>query len=140
MKRFLLAAVALVAVAATGQTAIAADIPVKAPVMAPVVVPWTWTGFYVGANAGYSWGSADTTVTLPVGPAQLFGTEPSGWLAGGQIGYNWQAGNIVYGIEADLQWTDQRDRVTCIAPICVPNASVRNSLPWFGTLRGRIGF
>src|SRR5262249_11908171 len=50
------------------------------------------------------------------------------------------AANIVYGLGADGQWTDEHARLSCVAPTCgVTPATVRNSLPWFGTARGRLG-
>ena len=52
MKTTLVAAAAIIA-AATVQPAIAADIPVKA--RPPVIEVWTWDGYYIGANGGYSW-------------------------------------------------------------------------------------
>src|SRR5205085_6961993 len=97
MKKFLIAAASLVALAAP---AIAADMrmPVKAP--PPVVAPVTmWSGFYIGLNGGYSWGRSRTDAVFAVGgvpivpPAGsvLSGTfNLNGGLFGGQIGYNWQ--------------------------------------------------
>src|ERR1043166_790855 len=103
MKKLLLAACAFGVLTGPG---VAADMPLKAP---PAVVPlWTWTGFYAGVNVGYSWGRSDTTVTvtdattgalLAVGSSRFDLTGPIG---GGQIGYNWQTGNWVLGIETDI--------------------------------------
>jgi outer membrane immunogenic protein len=77
-----------------------------------------WQGPYVGANLGYEWGSAANT-----------GTRPSG-IAGGLLGgYNWQAGQFVFGGEADIQKSAADD---VFAPWKFSN-------PWFGTLRGRAG-
>jgi outer membrane immunogenic protein len=97
----------------------AADLPVKArPYVAPTV--YSWTGFYVGANAGYSWSNSKVdnvgigTVTLDPfffgvasnlasGLSQSIKTDPHGFIGGGQIGYNWQfAPQWVGGIEADI--------------------------------------
>jgi outer membrane immunogenic protein len=102
--------------------AFAADMPVKAP--PPVVAPvWSWTGFYVGANVGYSWGRWDSAhtpfitnltngpVVTPVVIDPLVTTSPTGngWLGGVQAGYNWQADSRwVFGVEADVQVTGER--------------------------------
>src|SRR5437899_615708 len=64
MRKILVAGIGLLAFAAMTQGAAAADMPVKAPLYkAPIVVPFSWTGFYVGVNAGYSWGRANTDLT-----------------------------------------------------------------------------
>ncbi len=87
MKKVILTGLALAALAATGP-AIAADMPVKAPVAPPVIDPWT--GFYVGVNAGYSWGDWDNSGSFLVGSVIQTGVNPDvkGWVAGGQAGWN----------------------------------------------------
>ena len=98
--------------------AIAADLgrPVyKAPVaiMAPVT---NWNGFYIGGHAGYGWGDADYRFNnvgwynLTAGDRTSH--DMSGLMAGGQIGFNWQAGRYVYGLEVAGTWSDVRRTVT----------------------------
>jgi outer membrane immunogenic protein len=100
------------------QIATAADMPVKAPTyVAPAPVMY-WTGFYAGLNAGYGWATGDL----------------NGAVGGGQIGYNWQLNALVLGVEGDLQASGQRRSQTIGA------FSVEEKLPWFGTLRGRLGY
>jgi outer membrane immunogenic protein len=127
MKNVVLAGLALVALAAA-VPAVAADMPLKAPMMAPVVVD-PWTGFYAGANVGYSWGNWDSSSLSPLFPtgAGVTGTTApglasailsdfssttsrnvKGWVGGGQVGYNWLNGSWLYGVEADIQATGQR--------------------------------
>lgn len=122
---------ALIATAATvafASAAVAAD-PIGAP-MAPAPAPFydaaifDWSGFYAGANVGYGWGDVYS------GAAAADILDPQGFIAGGQIGFNLQADGIVYGIEADLQWTDISETV----------AAVTSELEYFGTVRGRVGF
>jgi outer membrane immunogenic protein len=122
----------------------AADIPAKAPVIAPAAA-YNWTGFYLGANVGYSVGRnhGSELSTIPPGPPfsnQSFTLGPAGWLGGGQIGYNWQADHWVFGIEADWQGTGQKDSI-CIST-CSSDGflSVEQKLHWLATLRARIGY
>jgi outer membrane immunogenic protein len=110
-------------IAASG-SAFAADIAVKAPLPAPAPV-YSWTGWYVGGNVGASFGHATTDFNgAPIAfaaPGLLdtfagagFGLSdtqyPSGFIGGGQIGYNWQYSPlIVVGLEADFQGALERD-------------------------------
>jgi len=116
---------------------LAADMLVKAPAMTPVASAYSWTGFYVGANAGGGWGRSSTDVAFD--PRSHFGiidsaVDPAshainGGLGGLQAGYNWQASAFVFGLETDIQISgqkgDQKSTATvttsqaCLAP-CVP--------------------
>jgi outer membrane immunogenic protein len=108
--------------------------------------PFSWTGLYIGVNAGYSWGRADATLSkvvvndIPVEGAVRDRARVDGGLAGGQIGYSWQSKGWVFGVEADFQWTGQDGDV----PACVDLISVCGKasyeLDWFGTVRGRAGY
>lgn len=119
MKKVLLSSVALLGLTAG---ALAADLPSRrAPVVPYVAVPvFTWTGFYVGLNAGYGFSdNNDKTfsgysvigpaVTTPatgfVGPG-AGNRSGDGFVGGGQVGYNYQIGSIVLGVEGDVQYTD----------------------------------
>jgi len=146
MKKILVAGIGLLVVGIL--PAAAADLRAKAPIYTkapPAPVYFNWNGFYIGGNGGYSFGKADTTVT-GLTPAVLvpvnIGVSPQGWLGGGQIGYNWQGAGSpwVFGLETDFQATGETDTGTCTAPTCVPDARVKNSYPYFGTFRGRIGW
>src|SRR3954452_7281131 len=89
------AAVALLGLSSVGQ---AADMPVKAPIM-PVVVPFSWTGFYLGGNSGGAWGHRDLT---DVTRALAFTNSGNGrFIGGGQVGFNYQVNNFVFGVEGD---------------------------------------
>src|SRR5262245_20942410 len=112
----------------------AADLPrptYKAPAyVAPAVQ--TWTGFYVGFQAGYGFGTSDwSSVGVATDP------EPKGWLAGLTAGYNLQTGSWVWGLEADIAATGMKDDPACAGP---PAGTCETKLPWFGTARGRIGY
>jgi len=123
--------------------------PVKAPRMAAAPL-YNWTGVYVGVNAGYSVGSNPNTYTVtdppPVGTfnAESYKVSPQGVLGGGQVGVNWQTASWVIGIEADLQATAQSDSACvfeCSTNLAVFGftSTVQQKLPWFGTVRGRLG-
>lgn len=131
--------------------ALAADIarqPVyKAPPMVPVA--YNWTGFYVGINAGYGFGGSSDVLTAGQDPATAAaiasGARPgsvsldrSGFLGGGQIGYNWQFGSMVAGIEADAAFTDFGDRTTVTSGAL--NSTFHQNLDYLGTVRGRLGY
>ena len=80
----------------------------KAPPV-PVVAPYNWTGFYVGGHVGTTWGDFDAVF----GPLDRVGPEFGGALAGGQGGFNYQVGNIVFGLEADGAWSNARGARPC---------------------------
>lgn len=96
---------------------------------------WNWQGLYFGANAGYGWGN-DNAASYS-GPGGGSGTlSPSGWIGGGQIGYNAQFNWLVLGLEADLQGADISDSNALDGGF----ANVKTDIDWFSTLRGRIGY
>jgi outer membrane immunogenic protein len=105
MKKFLLTGVALAALACG--PALAADLParrampVKAP--APVAYGYNWSGFYIGAHAGGGWSERCFT-DFVAGPDGCH--DADGWLAGGQLGFNYQTGQFVFGVEFSGSWTD----------------------------------
>jgi len=111
--------------------AAAADIPPAQPYRAPAMVAapvFSWSGIYVGFNVGY--GSAK---------AEAFGLSENlnGVISGGQIGGNWQNGPFVVGIEADFQGSLQ-SKTTNFVILGIP-VTEKDSVPWFGTVRGRVG-
>jgi outer membrane immunogenic protein len=157
MKRLLIGISAAASLLATG--ALAADLPVKAPVYtkAPAYAEpvFTWTGFYLGGNLGYSWGNSDNSTTLdrfltglPL-PGTLIGTNTgsnnaNGVIGGAQAGYNWQMSNWLLGLETDIQGSDERgsSTITCLRCADVGTNITTNltqRLNWFGTFRGRAG-
>lgn len=130
LKTHLLATVAALAV--TG-TASAADLrmPVKAP--PPVVQVMTWTGPYIGINGGAVWHRA--TTDYEVGSFfESVRTTSTGATFGGQIGYNWQVQNFVFGLEADGNLADASKTVTSTNTV-----TYHNKLSWLATVRGRLG-
>ncbi len=105
MKKLLLTA----AFAALSVPALAADLPRRSAAPQPVYAApiFTWSGFYVGAQAGYVWGKDKYSVTLPA--VDAFSVSPAGVVGGLHAGYNWQTGSIVLGVEGDIELANARD-------------------------------
>jgi outer membrane immunogenic protein len=105
-----------------------------------------WTGFYLGGNIGSGIGRDRTAFSLTaVGTStEFFDLSPDGFNGGIQAGYNWQSANWLFGVEADIQGSSQRDNRACVQ-LCNPTvapasfAAYDATLPWFGTVRGRLG-
>ena len=136
MKKLTLTTVAL-ALAAAGSAG-ATDLPptpvYKAPVMAPLPV-YDWTGFYVGANVGYSWGAWDASSNQSVFNFESTSASPrlDGWLGGVQAGYNWQlASPWVIGLEGDIQATGEKDSQSWTDPGVALPAPPQCPPGWFG--------
>jgi outer membrane immunogenic protein len=140
MKKLLLATSALV----VAGPALGADIPVpaKAPMIAAVApLPYSWTGCYIGAQAGYGWGRTDVT-----DPAPFFGfangqttrASTRGGLVGGQVGCDYQfAGGWVVGLEGDIAWADIKGTVD--DPFFA-GKNFSSKTEWIATGTGRIGY
>jgi outer membrane immunogenic protein len=93
--------------------------------------PAIWSGFYIGANAGWAWGDQSDIFAVPPFPGL---NNVNGGFGGGQIGYNWQSGHFVLGVEADIQGADIQDKTTFLG------VNFKSGLDWFGTVRGRLGY
>ncbi len=149
--------------AASTIAAQAADLPTRKEAPPPVFVPppFTWTGFYVGANIGGLWTSGSRSLTFfnPATAVFLSGYEPgglgsnnSGVIGGGQAGYNWQTGAFVLGVETDFDGTSLSKSTNFVSPgfagVGVPggllgdtlSVHAKASLDWLGTTRARLGF
>src|SRR5712671_7661251 len=108
MKRMLIGIAAVTSLLAT--SAFAADLPMRTYTKAPAYVEpvYNWTGFYIGGNVGYSWGRSRDTATLTTGAGTVLFTDVAssrmdGVVGGGQMGYNYQTANWLWGIETDFQ-------------------------------------
>ena len=148
MIRKLSSATAIVLALSIG-SAFAADLPSrKSRPVSPAPI-FTWTGFYVGFNHGFG-GSLFNANILVSAPALGFVTtdtssRASGFVAGGQGGYNYQFSNgLVLGLETDFQWSDIRASFQATpqasSPLTVDSIDIRNRLNWFGTTRLRAGY
>src|SRR5712671_1189520 len=124
--------------------AAAADLSRRpAPSYAPAPLP-PWTGFYIGANAGG--GSGNAVSDFSVGGASFASVDNSltGAVGGGQLGYNWQSGSMVFGLETDIQASTAKGTLSapCVPGLCgvALTATYSQEISWFGTVRGRIGY
>jgi outer membrane immunogenic protein len=150
----------LVIVSLIAGPAFAADMAVRAPVYtkAPPPVPiYNWTGFYIGGNAGWI-GSANNGIsnsgtdsgTGGLGAALGIGLIPgslnlsnNGFIGGGQLGYNWQAGSVVYGLEADIAGISAKGNAT-VGPVIIGafapvTTAYNHEIDWLSTYRARLG-
>lgn len=169
MRRLLLSSVALAVMTAAS---VAADLPARGPAVAPAPIYaapiFTWSGFYVGLNAGAGFrsgndGRADRVFDngggAPVGAGLIAainadlalagrrGSDDTGFTGGAQIGYNWQFGSLVFGVEADINYLDRGDGDRGYRILGIGGTGLdltvngnRGGSDYFGTLRGRIGY
>ena len=145
MKKFLLGTVGLVvlSVAALGVAApaSAADLgarPYRAAPPPMLAAVYDWSGFYIGANGG--WGSSrkcwDDVTAAGVFSVAEGCHDATGGTAGGQIGYRWQAGTWVFGLEGQGNWADFRGSNVSLA---FPGFVNTSKIDAFGLLTGQIG-
>ncbi len=141
MKKFLLATVGLVALGMAAPAS-AADLAARPYTKAPppMVAPiYDWSGFYIGANGG--WGQERRCFNAVDITGVFIGSEgchdASGGVVGGQIGYRWQTGGWVFGLEAQGDWANLRgDNVSLLFPGFVN----RSKMDAFGLFTGQIGY
>jgi outer membrane immunogenic protein len=137
MKKFLLATVGLTALGLASAPATAADLaarPVytKAPPM--MQTAYDWSGFYIGINGG--WAEDHDHRLNPAGALQG-SFDPNGGTVGGQVGYRWQTGPWVFGLEAQGNWADLSGST---ANLTVPGALIRSKMDAFGLFTGQVGY
>jgi outer membrane immunogenic protein len=142
MKKFLLGTVGLI-VLGMAAPAVAADLPARTYSKAPppvIAAVYDWSGFYIGGNGGYGTSRKewDTTTT-----GVVLGDEAShnatGGVAGGQIGYRWQTGGWVFGLEAQGDWADLRGSSASLINLGVGGID-RSKIDSFGLFTGQIGY
>ena len=141
MKKFLLATVGLLALGIAAPAS-AADIApyTKAPPPPPPVPIYDWSGFYIGGNGG--WGSARNCWDFVTPTGALVGAEgchdATGGTAGGQIGYRWQTGTFVVGVEGQGNWADFKgSNGSVLLPGIFTNET---KIEAFGLITGQLGY
>jgi outer membrane immunogenic protein len=137
MKKFLLGTVGLVALGLAAGPASAADLaarPVytKAPPMMQAV--YDWSGFYIGINGG--WANAHDRRTDAAG-LLLGDYDTNGGTIGGQVGYRWQTGPWVFGLEAQGNWADLTGST---ANLALAGGTVSSKMDAFGLFTGQVGY
>lgn len=166
-KSALFGAIAASAFLVGSTAAEAADMPLKAPPAAMIPAQFSWTGFYIGVHAGAVFGRADTggyndllfpafatvlpgipVVIVPGQIGTLAGTAArnTSWLAGGQVGYNWQVNSFVLGVEADASGTGLRmtggatnTRFPGTTASQTVTLATTTDIDWMASLRARLG-
>ena len=139
MKKVLLVSASLIALSATAP-AFAADLAARPYTKAPppmVAAIYDWSGFYIGVNGG--WGSShnswDSVAPFAVGPEGSH--DATGGTVGGQVGYRWQAGTWVFGLEAQGNWADfSGSNVSTLFPGFVNTSKIDA----FGLFTGQVGY
>ncbi len=128
-------------VALTGSlTAQAADLPQAPPPQAPVAyIPapepvYNWGGIYLGVNGGYGFGTVKWT---PSGSGAS-SNRNNGGIAGGTLGFNYQIGAFVMGVESDFDWSGING--TTANALCSATGNCQTGNSWLSTVRGRAGF
>lgn len=113
--------------------------PPKGSSTLPINGMGDWTGLYIGLNGGFGFANAKASGTI--GGLNLSASQDlSGALGGGQVGFNWQAGSVVLGLESDIQASGvSNSTVLCPASFCGSAVSIDDKVPWFATFRGRAG-
>jgi len=147
------ALLASAAILAAG-SAMAADLPSRSAPPPYYAAPiFSWTGFYMGLNAGAGWNNGTGGwsyagfTPAPVVYGNVSGNSKTGFTGGVQAGYNMQFGSFVAGVEGDLNYIDRGNGNAAVAPgIANANGSTYYTISrgdpnkWFGTLRGRVGY
>ncbi|MEJ0096243.1 MAG: outer membrane protein [Methylocella sp.] len=143
--RILMASVGAVALAGS---AFAADLPSRAPppVYLPPVPIFTWTGFYIGAQVGYAWGTSNGNIGDNFGDFSSLSVSNSGVIGGGHVGYNLQLNQFVVGLEGSVDGSSLSKTFSGfvsengIFPGFAPPVTVHSSVDVMGSVRGRLGY
>lgn len=128
------------------QSASAADLPLKAPSLIAASPIRSWTGFYAGVHVGAGWGTSESSADIGALVAglgipglgfrlPLASHNINGFVAGGQVGYNWQSGNLVYGVEGSASWSGLDGAAPCLFIL-----SCKTEVNWTGDISARLGF
>ena len=139
MKKVLLVTASLIALSAAAP-AVAADLAARPYTKAPAMIAavYDWSGFYIGANGG--WGSSrnnwDSVLPFVVGSEGSH--NATGGTVGGQVGYRWQAGTWVFGVEAQGNWADFKG--SNASTLFGANFVNRSKTDAFGLFTGQVGY
>jgi outer membrane immunogenic protein len=134
MKSLLIACSILALGTASAMAADLAPQPVE-PVV-PVVLPFSWTGFYVGLNAGGAWNNSKWKAAPPITVFPSFNTNGDGFIYGAQAGYNYQIDQFVVGLEGDISGSTVKGDGSCAGT----PARCQTQQDWLASVRARVGY
>lgn len=149
MKKLICTGVAAAALLAT--PAMAADLPVKAPALVAPAAP-SWNGLYVGVGLGDRWGTTQWTTTQadfitpkPIDTSSPHDFNQNSFYFSGYVGYNFQFGNWITGVEGDLGGGNSEDTLNGFPGLNInfpptPTDTSSVKLKWDGSIRGRLGY
>ncbi len=131
-------AIALAVILGASGAALAADPAAELPVAST----YNWSGAYAGLHTGYSWGDGDGAYLVGGTRIETANLNADGFLLGGQVGYNWQFGSIVAGIEGDLAFSnaDGDDNIFSFPGGVAPVATTHSEIDYLGSITGRLGY
>jgi outer membrane immunogenic protein len=135
MKKILLVTASLLALSATAASA--ADLAARPYTKAPppmLSTVYDWTGFYVGINGGWAQSHDNRSID---GVGSIGSHDADGGTVGGQVGYRWQSGAFVFGLEAQGNWADISGSSTNLA---VAGGQIRSKTDAFGLFTGQVGY
>jgi outer membrane immunogenic protein len=144
MKKILLGAAALVAAIVVAEPASAADLPARTYTKAPAMVAaiYDWSGFYIGLNGGGGSTHKCWNITNNAGaliPSTSEGChDATGGMVGGQLGYRWQTGAWVFGVEAQGDWADFKG--SNISLFFGPGTTNQTKMDALGLFTGQVGY
>jgi outer membrane immunogenic protein len=122
---------------AVGPACVAAILAIAGPAAAQTPPVFNWTGFYVGAHAGYGWGDADLAPTEGPFAHPGLSVDRDSFVIGGQFGYNFQYGNFVFGPQARLSFFTGDGSVQSQLFFSPVDYGVETD--WLGSLQARAG-
>jgi outer membrane immunogenic protein len=147
MKKFLLGTVGLLALGLAAPAS-AADLAARPYTKAPPIVTapfYNWSGFYIGINGGggssHKCWDITTVAGIPVSPSVAEGCHnATGGLVGGQIGYRWMSGPVVFGLEAQGDWADLKGSNLSSPAALTPAVTNQSRIDGIGLFTGQVGY
>jgi outer membrane immunogenic protein len=131
-------AIALAIILGASGAALAADPAAEIPVAST----YNWSGAYAGLHTGHSWGDGDGVYLVGGIQVETANLNADGFMLGGQVGYNWQFGSVVAGIEGDLAFSnaDGNDNIFGFPGGVAPVATTHSEIDYLGSITGRLGY
>ena len=138
MRSTWLSTAAATALLATSGSVLAADLAIRKAPPPPLIPVYNWTGFYIGGNVGGAWETGTITDDFF---GVSFSRTRSGFVGGGQVGYNWQVSpNWVVGVEGMFDGTDIRSDTSTVVLTNGDVISASAKTDWIATVGARLGY